>query len=84
MAKYTVEELFYGDKYGIMGEVLKQMFARQKEFVADPHTFREIELVRQTLIAVEKMKQNGDCIAECELGDAVAIAISGGKDDEHN
>ena len=84
MAKYTVEELFYGDKYGIMGEVIKQMFARKKEFVADPHTFREIELVRQTLIAVEKMKQNGDCIAECELGDVVAIAISGGKDEECN
>ena len=46
MAKITIEELFYGDKYGIMGEVLKQMFARQKEFVADPHTFRELELVR--------------------------------------
>lgn len=84
MAKYTVEELFYGDKYGIMGEVVKQVFARQKEFIAAPHTFRELELVRQTLIAVEKMKQNGDCIAESELGDAVAIAISGGKDDKHN
>ena len=84
MAKITIEELFYGDKYGIMGEVVKQMFARKKEFVADPHIFRELELVRQTLIAVEEMKQNGDCIAEGELGDAVAIAISGGKDDKHN
>ena len=24
MAKYTIEELFYGDKYGVMGEVVKQ------------------------------------------------------------
>ena len=54
MAKITIEELFYGDKYGVMGEVVKQMFARQDEFVADPHTFRELEIVRQTLIAVEK------------------------------
>ena len=63
MAKITIEELFYGDKYGVMGEVVKQVFARQDEFVADPHTFRELEIVRQTLIAVEKMKKNGDCIA---------------------
>ena len=52
MAKITIEELFYGDKYGVMGEVVKQVFARQDEFVADPNTFRELETVRQTLIAV--------------------------------
>ena len=34
IAKITVEELFYGDKYGIMGEVVKQVFARQDEFIA--------------------------------------------------
>ena len=76
MAKITIKELYYGDKYGVMGEVIKQVFARQDEFVADPHTFRELEIVRQTLIAVEKMKKNGDCIAEGELGNAVTVSIS--------
>ena len=28
MAKITIEELFYGDKYGIMGEVVKQVCNR--------------------------------------------------------
>ena len=59
MAKITIKELFYGDKYNIMGEVVKQVFARQDEFIANPHTFRELEIVRQALIAVEKMKKNG-------------------------
>ena len=81
MAKITVEELFYGDKYGVMSEVVKQVFARQDEFVADPHTFRELEIVRQTLIAIEKMKKNGDCIAEGELGDAVTFSMRGGSDE---
>ena len=81
LAKITIEELFYGDKYGIMGEVVKQVFARQDEFVADPRTFRELEIVRQTLIAVEKMKKNGDCIAEGELGNAVAVSVCGGSDE---
>ena len=79
MTKITVEELFYGDKYGIMGEVVKQVFARQDEFVADPYTFRELEIVRQTLIAVEKMKKNGDCIAERELGESVTVSVCGGS-----
>ena len=81
MAKITIEELFYGDKYSVMGEVVKQIFARRDEFVADPHTFRELEIVRQTLIAVEKMKKNGDCIAEKELGDTVTFSMYGGFDE---
>lgn len=64
-----------------MSEVVKQIFARQDEFIADSHTFREFEIVRQTLIAVEKMKKNGDCIAEGELGDAVTVSVSGGSDE---
>ena len=75
MAKITIEELFYGDKYGIMGEVVKQVFARQQEFIESPHTFSELEIVRQTLIAAEKMKQNGDSIAEGELGDTVVTFL---------
>ena len=61
MAKITVEELFYGDKYGVMGEVVKQVFARQDEFIAAPHTFRELEIVRQTLIAVEQFFNRNLC-----------------------
>ncbi len=81
MAKISIEELFYGDKYGVMGEVVKQVFARQDEFIAAPHTFSELEIVRQTLIAAEKMKKNGDCIAEEELGDTVTFSMYGGFDE---
>ena len=83
MAKITIEELFYGDKYGVMGEVVKQVFARQDKFVADSHTFRELEIVRQTLITVEKMEKNGDCIAEGELGDAVIVSVCGVSDENN-
>ena len=83
MAKITIKELYYGDKYAVMSEVVKQVFARQEEFVADPHTFRELETVRQTLIAVEKMKKNGDSIAEGELGDAVTVSVCGGSDENN-
>ena len=83
MAKITIEELFYGDKYNVMGEVVKQVFARQDEFIADPHTFRDLEIVRQTVIAIEQMKKNGDCIAEEELGDAVTVYVCGGSDENN-
>ena len=38
------------------------------EQTEDGRTWIEMELVRQTVIAIEQMKKNGDCIAEEELG----------------
>ena len=65
MAKLTVKQLYYGDEYGVMGEVIKPLLQNPPPTVTiDPIAYREVEIVRQTLIAVEKMKKNGDCIAE--------------------
>ena len=72
MAQITIKELYYGDKYAVMGEVFKTMYLVPKSKAGvDEQTALELEIVRQTLIAVEKMKKNGDCIAEGELGDTV-------------
>ena len=77
MAKITIKELYYGDKYAVMSEVFKTMFlASPNQAGVDEQTALELEIVRQTLIAVEKMKKNGDCIAEGELGDAVTVSVS--------
>ena len=77
MAKITIKELYYGDKYAVMSAVFKTMFlASPNKAGVDEQTALELEIVRQTLIAVEKMKKNGDCIAEGELGNAVTVSIS--------
>ena len=78
MAKITVKELYYGERYGVMGEVFKEMLLAPDKTV-DEQTRLELEIVRQTLIAAEKMKQNGDCIAESDLGRAAAVFASGGE-----
>ena len=55
MAKLTVEQLYYGDEYGVMGEVIKSLLQNPPPKVTiDPISYRELEIVRQTLIAVEK------------------------------
>ena len=84
MAKITIKELYYGDKYAVMGEVFKSMFCPSpNKACLDEQTALELEIVRQTLIAVEKMKQNGDCIAESELGDAVTVSVYKEAEHEH-
>jgi len=58
MAKITIEELFYGDKYAVISEVLKTMFRTSPNKAGvDEQTALELEIARQTLIAVEKMKK---------------------------
>ena len=85
MARFTIKELYYGDKYCIMGEVVKAIMKNPNwENAEDLDTIRELEIIRQTLIAAEKMKQNGDCIADGELGGTVAITLSGGCNGKHN
>ena len=76
MAKITIEELYRGEKYDIMSAVaVKAMMLGIDERTEEGRTWIEMELVRQTLIAVEKMKKNGDSIAEGELGDAVTVSV---------
>ena len=85
MTKITIEELYRGDKYSIMGEVAKRALLHGiDERTADGQTWVETEIIRQTLIAVNKMKENDDCIAEEKLGDAAAVSLCEGADNEYN
>ena len=69
MAKITIEDLYRSEKYDIMGAVAaKALQLGIDERTEEGRTWLELELVRQTLIASEQMKKNGDCIAEGELG----------------
>ena len=82
MAKITIEELYRGEKYDIMSAVaVKAMTLGIDERTEEGQTWIEMELIRQTVIAIEQMKKNGDCIAEGELGDTVTVSIYGGSDE---
>ena len=54
MAKITIEELYRGDKYNIMGAVaVKAMMLGIDERTEEGQTWIEMELIRQTVIAIE-------------------------------
>ena len=82
MAKITIEELYRGEKYDIMSAVaVWTMTLGIDERTEEGRTWIEMEFVRQTVIAIEQMKKNGDCIAEEELGDTVTVSVCGGSDE---
>ena len=67
MAQMSLEELYRGEsageKYGILGEVMKDFFENGRPSEYDEHTWLEMLLVKHALIAAEKMKNEGDTVS---------------------
>ena len=58
MAKFTLEELYYGDKYDIMGRTAAELLLRGAGH--DDQTQVELCLVKHTLLVAKRMIQEGD------------------------
>ena len=58
MAKFTLEELYYGDKYNIMGNAAAEMLRRG--VCEDEQTQVELCLVKHTFLTARRMKEEGD------------------------
>ena len=66
MAKYTLEEIMYGDKYGIESAVFVEVFKMVEEKI-DAKTIREqlnTIYVKHTLITAKRMIEEGDSISD--------------------
>ena len=67
MAQMSLEELYRGEsageKYGILGEVMKDFLQNGRQSEYDERTWLEMLLVKHALIAAEKMKNEGDTVS---------------------
>ena len=67
MAQMSLEELYRGEgageKYGILGEVMKDFFENGRPAEYDERTWLDMLLVKHALIAAEKMKSEGDTVS---------------------
>ena len=66
MAKYTLEEIMYGDKYGIESAVFVEVFKMVEEKI-DAKTIREqlnMIYVRHALLTAKRMIEEGDSISD--------------------
>ena len=66
MAKYTLEEIMYGDKYGIESAVFVEVF-KMVEGKLDAKTIREqlnMIYVKHTLPTAKRMIEEGDSISD--------------------
>ena len=67
MAQISLEELYcgesVGEKYGILGEMMKDFFENWCQTEHNERTWLYMPLVKHTLIAAEKMKNEGDTMS---------------------
>lgn len=67
MARISLEELYRGEgaggRYNIIGEVMKDLLTNGVPLEYDEDTWREMLLVKYTLTAAEKMKNEGDFVS---------------------
>ena len=66
MAKYTLEEIMYGEKYGIESAVFVEV-CKLVEQKVDAKAIREqlnTIYVKHALIVAKKMHDEGDCISD--------------------
>ena len=67
MAQMSLEELYRGEgageKYGILGEVMKDFLLNGHPAEYDERTWLDMLLVKHALIAAEKMKNEGDTVS---------------------
>ena len=66
MAKYTLEDIMYGDKYGIESSVIAEVFMMVQQGIKSKEIREQLNMlyVKHTLLAAKKMHDEGDCISD--------------------
>lgn len=63
MPRMTVEEIYRGEKYGVMGAATADYLMNGRPSEYDERTWLEMLLIKHALIAAEKMKNEGDTVS---------------------
>lgn len=63
MAQTNIAEIYSGEKYGVMSAAIADYMSNGRPSEYDERTWLEMLLVKHTLIAAEKMKNEGDTVS---------------------
>ncbi len=63
MARITIEEVYNGEKYGVMSAAMAEYLTNGRPAEYDERTWVEMLIVKHALIAADKMKSEGDSIS---------------------
>ena len=66
MAKYTLEEIMYGDKYGVESAAFVEVFRMAEQKVAAKTIREQLNMIyiKHVLITAKRMIEEGDSISD--------------------
>ena len=79
MAKYTLEDIVYGDKYGIESAVFVEVFSMVEQKV-NAKTIREqlnMIYVKHALLTAKRMIEEGDSVSDIPEFEALSLRKEG-------
>lgn len=63
MAQVSIAEIYSGEKYGVMSAAVAEYLKDGRPSEYDERMWLDMLLVKHALIAVEKMRQEGDTVS---------------------
>ena len=81
MARITVEEVYRGEKYGVMSAAMAEYLTNGRPAKYDERTWVEMLIVKHALIAADKMKLEGDSISEMTDAESSSSYVRWDEDD---
>ena len=69
MAKYTLKDIMYGDRYGRERAVVAEVFKMVQQGIPAKEIKEKLNMIyiKHTLLAAKKMHEEGDCISDNEI-----------------
>ena len=79
MSKYTLEEIMYGDKYGIESAVFVEVFKLVEQKVAAKTIREQLNMiyVKHALLTARKMIEEGDSVSDIPQFEALSLRKEG-------
>ena len=79
MARYTLEEIMYGDKYGIESAVFVEIFKLAEQKVAAKTIREQLNMiyVKHALLTVKRMIEEGDSISDIPELESLSLCKEG-------
>ena len=81
MARITVEEVYRGEKYDVMSAAMADYLTNGRLAEYDERTWIEMLIVKHTLIAADKMRNEGDLISGMTDGEPSSSYVEGDAHD---
>lgn len=81
MARITVEQVYRGEKYDVMNAAMADYLTNGRPAEYDERTWVEMLLVKHTLIAADKMRNEGDSVSGMTDVESLSSCVGRIEDD---